>query len=285
MSIDLHTHTTFSDGTYTPTELVNYAQEKGLTTIAITDHDTTEGVAEAIAAPKARPLEVIGGIEISSMFEEKEIHIVGLFIDINNKTLKNEMELLRESREQRNHLMAEKITECGIPLTYQEVLDFAKGSVITRAHFAGILLKKGYVASVNEAFARFLGDNCPCFVKRNLPTAQKSIEMIKQNGGIAVLAHPLLYKMGNDRLDYMVKELAKTGITAIEAYYSTHSPSDAKHICTLADKYSLLLSGGSDFHGSNKKDLDLGQGYGSLNVPDEILDKLKGAKDNGKRLY
>lgn len=282
MSIDLHTHTTLSDGTYTPRELVEYACEKELTAIAVTDHDTVCGITEAIEAAENTPLEVIPGIEISSMFEDKEIHMVGLFIDPNNEMLKAELNNLRKSREARNLLMAERLTENGMPIACEEAAGLAGSSVITRAHFAAALVKKGFVTSVSEAFSRFLGDSCPCFVQRTLPSAKKSIEMITQSGGLAVLAHPLLYKMGNERLEYMLNELSQEGLAAIEAYYSTHSPSDTRRICALAEKYSLLSSGGSDFHGGNKKGLDLGNGYGSLNVPDELLVKLKGAKKNGK---
>lgn len=285
MSIDLHTHTTFSDGTFSPKELVKYACEKGLNAIAVTDHDTTDGVAEAMSATENIPLEVIPGIELSSMYEDKEIHIVGLFIDPNDKILKSELEGLRKSREERNVLMAEKLTEKGLPITYEEVFSFSGGSIITRAHFAGVLVEKGFVTSVNEAFTRFLGDGCPCYIQRSLPSAEKSIDMILKNGGLAVLAHPLLYKMGNEHLEHMINRLAEKGLAAIEAYYSTHSPSDTKRICELAEKNSLLLSGGSDFHGSNKKGLDLGCGYGNLDVPNELLVKLKGAKKNGKRNY
>ena len=280
-TIDLHTHTTASDGTLTPSELIAYAAEKGLCAIAITDHDTTEGIAEALFAAEGRELEVIPGIEISSMYDRLEIHIVGLFIDPENTSLLEWLTALRQSREERNKKMLAALSDMGIEISYDELSEFAAGSIITRAHFAGIMLKKGYITSINEAFDRLIGDRCPAYIPRELPDYITSINMIRSAGGIAVLAHPLLYKINTKGLENMVSELAAASLTGIEAYYSTHSPSDTKYIKKLAQQNRLLLSGGSDFHGSNKKNLVLGTGYGSLDVPADLIDTLKGALKNG----
>lgn len=279
-TIDLHTHTTASDGTLTPAELVRRAAEKGLAAAAITDHDTTEGVDEAVAAA-GTDIEVIPGIEVSSMYNSLEIHIVGLFIDQHDKTLCNWLDGMRICREGRNKKMLDKLNDMGINITYEELCDFACGSIITRAHFAGVMLKKGYVSSVGEAFDRYIGDRCCAYIPRELPDFTVTVDMIRQAGGIAVLAHPLLYKISRQGLKNMVSELAKAGITGIEAYYSTHSPSDTEHIKHLAEENALLLSGGSDFHGTNKKNIDLGTGCGNLCVPYTLLEKLKGALQNG----
>ncbi len=280
-NIDLHTHTTFSDGTYTPCELVDHALKKELAAVAITDHDTTMGINEAVIPAEASSLEIIPGIEISSLYDRLEIHIVGLFIDPEHPQLLAELDSLKKSRQERNLQMLESLGNLGINISYNELADFAKGDIITRAHFAKVMLQKGYITSVNEAFDKYIGDRCRAYIPRQLPSFQRAIEMIKNAGGIAVLAHPLLYKINIKGLENMVSHLKTAGLTAIEAYYSTHSPSDTKYIKRLAAENKLLLSGGSDFHGKNKKDLDLGTGYGSLAVPYEILDKLKGALENG----
>lgn len=280
-TIDLHTHTTASDGTLTPSELIAYAAEKGLCAVAITDHDTTEGIAEALFAAEGRELEVIPGIEISSMYDRLEIHIVGLFIDPENTSLLEWLTALRQSREERNKKMLAALSDMGIKISYDELSEFAAGSIITRAHFAGVMLKKGYITSINEAFDRLIGDRCPAYIPRELPDYKTSINMIRSAGGIAVLAHPLLYKINTKGLENIVSELAAASLTGIEAYYSTHSPSDTKYIKKLAQQNRLLLSGGSDFHGSNKKNLDLGTGYGTLDVPADLIDTLKGALKNG----
>ncbi len=280
-TIDLHTHTTFSDGSYTPDELVSYAVEKGLAAIAITDHDTTEGIVPALSSTKDTDLEVIPGIEISSLYDKLEIHLVGLFIDPRNSLLTDKLNNLRRLRGERNIKMLERLNDLGIKITYNDLADLAGSDIITRAHFAKAMLKRGYISSINEAFERYIGDSCKAYIPRELPDYKTSIDMITKAGGIAVLAHPLLYKTSNRLLNDMTADLKKSGLTAIEAYYSTHSPSDTSLIKRIADENKLLLSGGSDFHGTNKKDLDLGTGYGKLAVPYEILDKLKGVIKNG----
>ena len=277
----MHTHTTASDGTYSPKDLVEYALNKGLSALAVTDHDTVIGIKTAVKAAKNTTLEIIPGIEISSMYDSLEIHIVGLFIDPDNKTFLSELEALRNCREIRNHKRVEKLNELGMDISYAELAFAAQGYIVTRAHFAKVMLQRGYISSINEAFDRYIGDRCPAYIPRELPNYITSIKMIKNAGGIAILAHPLLYKINTKGLENMISRLTQAGLTGIEAYYSTHSPADTKYIKRLAEENRLLLSGGSDFHGSNKKNLDLGTGYGSLAVPFEILDKLKGALNNG----
>jgi hypothetical protein len=279
--IDLHTHTTFSDGTLTPTQLVEYASEKGLSAVAITDHDCTDGLREAKLCGEKVGVEVIPGIEISAEYENDELHIVGLFIDGDNAELNSILKELRDKRTARNKLVVEKFNELGIPLTYEEVEKTAEGAIITRAHFAKALLKNGYVTSVKEAFDRYIGDNKPAYIRRELPVWKDAIKFIRNAGGVAVLAHPLLYKLGQRRLETIIRDLALAGLTGIEAYYSTHTPSDVKYIKMIAQKYRLKLSGGSDYHGDNKPLLDLGTGYGNLVVPYEVLTELKGVIKNG----
>lgn len=274
-TVDLHTHSTYSDGTFIPKELIAYAKEKGLSAIALTDHDTVSGVSEAIGYGAEYGIEVIPGIEVSTEYEDTEIHIVGLFVDVNNKELLSALDNFRLGRQNRNKEMVDKLNAIGVNINYNDVLANAGGGVITRAHIAQEIIKKGYALSNNEVFDRYIGKNKPAYVKRKVMTWQDTISLIVKSGGIAVLAHPLLYKLSDKRLEMIVSQLSANGLGAIEAYYSTHSPRDVKYIKELALKNRLKLSGGSDFHGTNKPKLDLATGYGNLQVPYDIIEELK----------
>ncbi|MBO7340385.1 MAG: PHP domain-containing protein [Lachnospiraceae bacterium] len=280
--IDLHVHSTRSDGTYTPTELVEYAIEKGLTAFALTDHDTTDGLDEAIsyanalrAEGKADVPEVIPGIELSTNIEDTEVHVAGLFIDKENPEFQNYLKEFVASRNLRNVKMCAKLTEIGIPITAEELESAFPNCILTRAHFASWLREHGYVSSNKEAFDRYLGKRCPCYVPREKITPQKAIALILTAGGIPVLAHPILYRLSDARLEALVATLKEAGLVGIEAIYSTYEPSEERQIRRLAKKHDLLLSGGSDFHGTNKPRIDLGVGLGRLYVPDELLENMK----------
>lgn len=277
-AVDLHTHSTASDGSYTPTELIDYAHEKGLASIAVTDHDTVAGLDEAIAAgSKYDDLEVIPGIEFSTVNEGKDVHVVGLYIDYKSPVFTKRLEEFRNSRIERNKKMCQKLTEAGLPMDYDELISAFEGSVLTRAHYAAYMLEKGYIKSRQEAFDRYIGDNCPCFVPRENVTPELAVEIILEAGGVPVLAHPVLYHLSNEKLDALVARMKAAGLMGIEAIYCTYSASDEREIKALAKKYDLLISGGSDFHGANKKDLDLAVGYGKLFVPEEVRDNIYNA--------
>lgn len=284
--IDLHVHSTRSDGTYTPSQLVDYAMEKGLTAFALTDHDTTDGLEEAIShasqlretlsdKEKNKVPEVIPGIELSTDEAGTEVHVVGLFIDQGNEVFRHYLEEFIESRTNRNRKMCEKFQELGIDLTYEALLSRFPDCVLTRAHYAAYLRENGYVGSNKEAFDRYLGSRCPCYVPREKITPSRAVELILTAGGLPILAHPILYHLSDARLDALVAGLKQAGLVGIEAIYSSYSPSDERQIRRLAKKYDLLISGGSDFHGANKPGLDLGTGYGKLYVPEEILADLR----------
>ena len=277
--IDLHVHSTCSDGTLSPTELVDYAIQKGLSAFALTDHDCVEGLDTILSYAKSLPNapEIIPGIELSTDENGQEVHMVGLFIDHHNPEFNQYLQEFIESRTTRNKKMCHLLQEHGMNITYEELEAEFPGAVLTRAHYAKLLLKHGYVKSIKEAFERFLGDHCPCYVSREKITPVMAIDLIKKAGGLAILAHPILYHMSDARLDALVQKLKEAGLTGIEAIYSTYSPAEERHIRKLAAKYDLLLSGGSDFHGENKPGLDLGTGYGKLYVPEEVLTKLKTA--------
>ncbi len=275
-AIDLHTHTCKSDGSYTPTELVDYAAEKKLAAVAITDHDSIEGLDEAVAhaaALKKRGLpsvEVIPGIEFSTKYEKQDVHIVGLYISYEKEEFQNALGDFVDSRVTRNIKMCENLQSAGIDITYEKLLAMYPDAVITRAHYASYLLEHEYVKSRQDAFARYLGDHTKYFVPREKVTPSQAVELILKADGVPVLAHPPLYHMGSDRLE-------ADGLMGIEVFYSTYSNQDVRDMQRLADKYDLLVSGGSDFHGANKPGLDLGCGYGKLFVPAETLLKIKAA--------
>lgn len=276
--VDLHVHSTKSDGTYTPTELVNYAIEKGLTAFALTDHDTVDGIDEALEAAKDKPITVIPGIEYSTEYHNRDVHIVGLFIDHKSPVFVEYLQHFKESRDNRNYKLCTNLQNAGLDISYEELMDSFPGAVITRAHYAKLLLSKGYVKSMKEAFDRYLGDHTPYFVHREKITPEEVIQVTLQAGGVPILAHPTLYKLGKEQLDILVSTLTEKGLKGIECVYSTYTNSDEREIKALAAKYNLLPSGGSDFHGANKPGLDLGVGYGKLYVPEEYMTCLKNAQ-------
>ncbi|MCM1568680.1 MAG: PHP domain-containing protein [Roseburia sp.] len=283
--IDLHVHSIRSDGTLTPSQLVDYAMEKGLTAFALTDHDTVDGLEEAIAYAKSllpSAPEIIPGIELSTEYQGKDIHIVGLYIDYHNEAFTEYLKNFIASRQQRNQKMCELLSQAGIDISYEKLQAEFPDAVITRAHYAKYLYRHGYTKSMKEGFERYVGDHCPYYVPREKVTPAQAIELILEADGIPILAHPILYGMSRTKLEELVANLKAAGLIGIEAVYSSYTPSDERQIRRLADKYHLLISGGSDFHGGNKPNLDLGVGYGHLYVPDQLLDEIKKRRPGSK---
>lgn len=272
--IDLHVHSNCSDGTFSPSQLVEYALEKGLKAIALTDHDTTEGIEEARAAAQNTYLQVIPGIELSTAFLGRDIHILGLNIDPENTYFQEKIKAFQQEREQRNRTMISRMQKEGLRITWQDMADNFPDSIWTRAHFARFLADTGQVHTLAEAFNRFLGDHAPCFVPRNKVTPLEAVKMIHQGKGKAVLAHPLLYHLTEEQLEELVQSLVQSGLDGIEAIYSTNTGLDEVRMRQLAKKYGIFITGGSDFHGSNKPSIDLGKGRGNLKIPAYLLDNL-----------
>lgn len=277
--IDLHVHSTASDGTLTPSEVVDHAIEVGLSAFALTDHDTLRGVAEAkerAAWHKAQghPVEVYPGVEISAAYKNRDIHILGLLVDETNEILDRALTSFLENRNRRNDKMLEKFAEHGIELTMQDLTEDAPGSVITRAHFAQALIKKGVVASVQEAFEKYVGDDGPCYVAREYMPPEQAISIIKKAGGVPVLAHPLLYKLPHDELYSLVERLKNAGLKGIEVYYSNNRGQDEVNVKALANHFGLIATGGSDFHGAAKPAIELGSGKGNLKIPYSVLENV-----------
>ena len=287
--VDLHVHSNCSDGSFTPGELVEYALNHDISAFALTDHDTVAGLDEAIAYarelsgniceknPEGKTVEVVPGIEFSTEYEGRDIHIVGLFIDYKCDTFITHLTEFVASRDTRNEKMCTLLREHGVNITYEGLQAQFPDAVITRAHYARFLLENGYVKSMNEAFDRYVGDHAPCFLPREKITPVQAVELILSVGGVPVLAHPVLYGMGSARLEKLVSALADAGLVAIEAIYSSYTNADTQEMQTLARRYGLLVSGGSDFHGSNKPGLSFGTGYGSLYLHESILEALRNA--------
>lgn len=273
--VDLHTHSTESDGTLTPEELVYAAKDAGLSAIALTDHDTAAGIEKAAEAAARSGIELVPGIELSTSYNGKEVHIVGLFIDPCNELLCAKTKEFRDCRSKRNEKMVEALQKEGFPITMEQLVEENPDSVITRANIARYLYEHGCIKSVREAFDRYIGDNGPCYVGRLKVSSAEAVELIHAAGGLAILAHPLLYHLSGRNLELLIEDLKSAGLDGIEAIYSTYSPAEEREMKKLAREHALLISGGSDFHGSNKPDIRLGTGYGRLLVPGSVLCALK----------
>ncbi len=277
--IDLHVHSNASDGTYTPTELVAEASLAGLSAFALTDHDTTDGIEEARAAAEKSGIELIPGVELSTEYEGCEIHVLGLYIDIHDQTLQQQMADFRHSRDNRNVYMLEKLRAEGFDITQEALEEKFPDAVITRAHIARFLLDQGYIPDMKTAFAKYIGDGCPCYVPRPKVTPMDAVSYILAAGGVPVLAHPVMYHMERAKLLRMIHEMKAHGLRGIEAIYSENTPADEQIYKELARSEGLLISGGSDFHGTNKPDLRLGTGRGRLYIPYSLLDPIRQAHE------
>jgi hypothetical protein len=248
-----------------------------VTALAITDHDITTGVPEATAAGKDRGIEIIPGIEISSLLGGAELHMLGYFLDYQDVRLNERLTSLRESRHRRNPKIIERLQAAGIDITYEEVRALAGTDSVGRPHIARVLMEKGVVASAKEAFDQWLADGRPAYVPRELPTPAEAIHWIKEAKGLAVLAHPTWVKTTEGTLADLVRTLKADGLDGVEVHYSTHTARQTRDYLALAKQQGLLVTGGSDFHGLTKPDIEVGIGKGSLHVPGSLLDKMKNA--------
>ena len=274
-AIDLHVHSTASDGTLTPKEVVTLGYETGLSAMALTDHDTTSGIAAARNQAEALGLEFIPGVELSCDHEGKEIHMVGLYIRDTDSTLNETLEKFRDNRENRNEKMAARLREEGFDVSLDILLKTFPDSVLTRAHFARYLVDTKQVKDLSTVFERYLGDGCKCYVAREKISPFDAVSLIRNAGGIPILAHPLLYHLEDAQLEKLVSDLKDCGLMGLEAIYSMNTGMDEANMKALAKRYDLLLSGGSDFHGANKPHIQIGKGRGSLFVPYEVLQEMK----------
>ena len=279
--IDLHVHSTASDGSYKPSELVHYAIEKNLSAFALTDHDTTAGIPEAILEAKKinaeagfEKIRVIPGIELSAEHKGKDIHILGLNINYRDVEFNRQGAVYRQSREERNAKMIKLLQDNNFDFSEEMIKERFGDAVITRAHYAILMVECGYVKDKDEAFSKYLNPGCPCYIPRLKVSVTDAVKLILNAGGKPVLAHPLLYKMSTKELDSLVSLLKNNGLIGLEAIYSANKWDDESRMKQLAKKYDLFITGGSDFHGLAKPTLDLGVGYGNLKVPEELLKNI-----------
>lgn len=276
--IDLHTHSTESDGMLSPEALIELAAKQQLSAIALTDHDTVSGLAAARAAAECLGIELVPGIELSTDYHGTEVHILGYYIEEDNAPFLGKLQEFCDAREERNKKMALRLKEEGFDFTYEQLRAAFPDSVLTRAHFARFLKDRGYVKTMDAAFHQYLGNNCRCYVPRERITPMEAVDLIHQGGGLAFFAHPMLCSMGTDSLEALIAALKDRGLDGLEAIYATYSPREESLVLAFAERYSLLVSGGSDFHGSNKPDICLGTGKGNLRIPYLCLQRIKDRK-------
>jgi 3',5'-nucleoside bisphosphate phosphatase len=273
--VDLHIHTTCSDGGLTPGEVVAYALARGLGAVAITDHDSVEGNDEAVRVGREAGLPVVPGVEISTQWEGITFHLLGYGLSRLTERVRRSFEFLVESRRQRNPRMIRRLQELGLDITLDEVFAEAGESLVGRPHFARVLLRKGAVGSMQQAFDRYLGRGAPAYVHKERLTPAQSAELIREAGGVMVLAHPgLLEGERQGALAGVLAHLLSLGLAGIEVYYSRHTAEQVARYGELARRHGLLLTGGSDFHRPGEGGPEMGIGYGSLRVPDECYQAL-----------
>ena len=280
--IDLHMHSSCSDGTMTPEELVAAALKMGLEAAALTDHDTVSGVERFLSAAAGTPLRVAAGVELASMLFSKDIHIVGLFIDPADPALLSALEQLRQWREERNVQMVEKLRSKGYEITMDEVLAEAGGESVGRPHMAAVLLRKGYFPDMQSVFNRLIGRNGSCHVLRKYYPVDACIRLIHGAGGLAIWAHPLHAAHGaRAALRKIGSRLVNYGLDGLECHYSMFAEEQERNALDFARARSLLVSGGSDYHGASHPQVKMGTGIdGNLAIPFEIYERLLAAKQN-----
>jgi predicted metal-dependent phosphoesterase TrpH len=286
--VDLHCHSTASDGTLSPEEVVRLAKQLGLSALALTDHDTIAGIPAAAAEAKKLEIDFLPGIEISCEYPRPgTMHLLGYGIDPTNATLADLTRTLVGGRDARNQQIVDQLNQLGIPITLKEIQDIAGGKVIGRPHIAEALVRRGVVSNTSEAFKTYLGQGGRVYVDKEQLTARRAIEMIRESGGLPVLAHPSqLQKENNAQLENVIKELIDFGLAGIEVIHSDHRDSLIDFLTNFAERYHLLKTGGSDFHGGNKPHIQLGKA-GQRKIPREFFDALverKNAMENaGKK--
>jgi predicted metal-dependent phosphoesterase TrpH len=274
--IDLHTHTTYSDGSATPEELITRAASKGASAVAVTDHDTVSGLPRARAIAARAGVELINGIEISAEYAPGTMHILGYYIDDESEELRLRLAELKQARDDRNPEIARRLQAMGFGISYEEVAGLAGNEMVGRPHFARLMVERGYARDMQDAFDRFLAKGAAAYVEKKRLSPRAAIALIHDAGGAAVLAHPYQLKLpAIEDADRLVGTLAEMGLDGIEAVYSRHSEEQRELYARMAARWGLLVTGGSDYHGTYKPDIDIVKGLGDLAVPYELLGELK----------
>ena len=284
LGIDLHIHSTASDGSFTPAEILDHAQKLNLAAIAITDHDSIDGSREALRIGIPSSINFLTGVEISAAHPpffpgSGSFHILGYDIRLDNRDLNQALSKLQDARKNRNPAILKLLNKLGFKISLEEVKQEAGEGQLGRPHIAYAMVKKGYVASITEAFDKYLGNNGPAYVDKYRIECEQAITIIRAAGGVPVLAHPALLNIENDqKFDVLLQDLMKIGLAGIEVYYPGHSPRQIRQYTELAGKYGLLMTGGTDFHGTITPEIKMGSGKGSLFIPYMLYEKLLGAQ-------
>ena len=258
---DLHTHTVNSDGTYTVEELVKMASQKGLKVLAVTDHDTVDGLKDSKKIKEYETkynIEIIKGIEMSCNLNGKDVHILGYFLNLDDTDFLKELDRIADIRNERNEKIIKKLADLNLPVTMDELKTIVQGNVISKAHFAEIMLKKGYVSCKSDAFKNYLGKGGAAFVEKRDYKPADAVDILMRNGAFVSLAHPKLITENKDEVEKLISELIKHGLKGLEVNYYSFSQKDKEYYKKLAEKYNLIITGGSDFHGGNRVEVSLG---------------------------
>lgn len=273
--VDLHVHSNASDGTLPPKDVVAYAASKNLKAIALTDHDTAAGIPQARQAAARFGLELIPGIELSCFYGGTEIHILGFFIDETSPALMEGLRRMVEVREARNQAMIECFQKDGFDITLEGLRHENPDTVVTRAHFARLLVEKGYAPSMDKAFRKYLQYGGRYCTRKDVVSPEQSMELLQRCGAWPCLAHPMQYHLGYAQIEALVSQLKDMGLKGLEVYHPSQNPHQSQELKKIAKKFGLLPSGGSDFHGENKPDIEIGVGRGGLRVPYALLADIK----------
>lgn len=277
--IDLHIHSTASDGSLSPADIIKAACTLGLRAISITDHDTVEGSVEAMRLQHACDLEILPGIELSASFENGSLHVLGYLIGLDHGQLKETLKLVQEARHDRNLKIIEKLQDLGVAIDYDEVLAVSGGGQTGRPHIAQVLVEKKVVRTIDEAFSKFLKRGCPAHAQRYRLMPAEAIKTILDAGGVPVLAHPFtLDTKGGSAMERTLAELKEDGLKGLEVYYPGHGHALTSRYESLARRYGLIITGGSDFHGIVNPDIHIGVGRGDLRIPYRLVEGLRGVK-------
>ena len=279
--IDLHTHTTFSDGSRTPTQLVEEAAAIGLTAVAVTDHDTVDGLPEALAAGERLGVEVVPGVEINLEHDRVTMDMLGYFLAGRpSDELQTELAELRAYRDERNARMVERLAEIGMPLDPADLAAAAEHGAVGRPHIGEAMVRRGYVSSISEAFELYLRRGAPAWVDRRRLALGTALRLLRASGALPVLAHPGIIRTDAAGLSHIVRDAARAGMAGIECYYPLHDEETVTACLALAEKYGLVATGGSDYHGTVKPKVRLGIGSGGAPVPDSVLSDLRCLADD-----
>jgi predicted metal-dependent phosphoesterase TrpH len=280
--IDLHVHTNMSDGSFSPAEVVRFSAQKGLQAIAITDHDTIAGIGEARAEGSRSGVEVISGVEMSVEWNPGIVHILGFFVRLHDRDLLESLAYLAQGRHDRIPKIVSKLSDCGVHISVEEVARESGNGVPGRPHVANVMVRKGIVSGIQEAFDLYLGKGAPAYVKKTKTSPAEAMRVIRSAGGLPVLAHPhSIDEHNSSRLREIVRGFVTQGLEGLEVYYPKHTAEQTKSFLNLAHEFHLAVTGGTDFHGAGKPEIELGVIPGREPLPYSILQDMK-ARLNSK---